>query len=471
MDRLTTTLQESILTLLVMNDREGQIASGLLSSDYFDSVYSGIVDKVLKYRKVYNKAPGPSHIDDIFDDVLSDKEHADYSFYRGVVQSVLANGDSLNPGYVLSRVSEFVRGQQLKQAVLSAADRYSFGGEGLVPDIEKILIDAIKIQVHSLDSGIFLNDRSRSLNFLNQQAQAYSLGIPELDRKDVGLTPKELMVFIAPKGSGKSWFCIHVAKLALLQRANVVHITLEMSEDRAVQRYYQSLFAVSKRDEQIEQYLFQLDELERICGFEKKTRKPLLTFAQPNIISVLSKKIGDWGTRFGRIVVKQFPTKSLTVPQLRAYLDMLEVSHKFVPHILIVDYPDLMWTDPNNQRISIGRVFEELRGLAVERNLAVLAPTQANRAGIESGKVTGVHVAEDISKLNTADQVLTYSQTKLEKEKGLARIYVEKSRNDEDKFTVIISQHYGTGQFALSSARMHSNYFDQLDNSFGKGED
>ncbi len=459
------------MTLLCVNDKEGQIAAGLLKSDYFDTVYSGIVQKVLTYRKTYNKAPGISHIDDVFDDVLSDTSHAEYPLYSQVVQGVLVNGESLNPSYVLSRVSEFVRGQQLKQAVLAAADRYSFGGDRLVPDIEKIFLDALKNEVQSIDSGIFLNDRTRSLNFLNQQTQAYSLAIPELDRKDVGLTPKELMVFIAPKGSGKSWFCIHAAKMALLQRANVVHITLEMSEDRAVQRYYQSLFAVSKRDEKIEQYLFELDELERICGFVKKTRKPLLTFDQPDIILKLSKKIGDWGTRFGRIVVKQFPTKSLTVSQLRAYLDMLEVSHKFIPHILIVDYPDLMWTDPANQRISVGRVFEELRGLGVERNLAVLAPTQANRAGIESGKVTGVHVAEDISKLNTADQVLTYSQTKLEKEKGLARIYVEKSRNDEDKFTVIISQHYGTGQFALSSARMYSNYFDQLKNSFGEGEE
>jgi replicative DNA helicase len=102
--------------------------------------------------------------------------------------------------------------------------------------------------------------------------------------------------------------------------------------------------------------------------------------------------------------------------------------------------------------MSYGRIIEELRGIGDERNMAIEVPHQANRGGESAKIIQAHHAAEDISIVATADLVLTYNATAEEKRKGLARLFVSNARNDEDRFTIFITQNYGTGQFVLQSA-------------------
>jgi len=78
-------------------------------------------------------------------------------------------------------------------------------------------------------------------------------------------------------------------------------------------------------------------------------------------------------------------------------------------------------------------------------------------------------VAEDKSKLDTSDTVITYSQTKAELRLGLARLYLEYSRTAQRDLTVLITQAYTTGQFAIQSALMQSAYWDKLAQATGDG--
>jgi replicative DNA helicase len=154
------------------------------------------------------------------------------------------------------------------------------------------------------------------------------------------------------------------------------------------------------------------------------------------------------------LVIKEFPTGSLTVNGLKAYLDMLENSG-FVPDLLIVDYVDLMkLPSDDNYRIALGQIFKDTRGIAVESNMAVVTVSQSNRDGAKGKKVTGANVAEDWSKIGTADTIITYSQTDEERNMNLARIYVANARNDQDKITILISQNYAMNQFCKDSYLM-----------------
>jgi predicted PP-loop superfamily ATPase len=160
------------------------------------------------------------------------------------------------------------------------------------------------------------------------------------------------------------------------------------------------------------------------------------------------------------LMIKQFPTGSLSVAAYKAYLDGLERFHKFIPDVVILDYPDLFEMDSKNIRTETGRVYRELRGIAVARNHALVVASQGNRDSATSKLVTGEQASEDYSKIATADNVITYSQTMEEKALGLARLFVSQGRNDEDKFISLISQSYGTGQFCLNSTLMLSDYWD-----------
>jgi hypothetical protein len=220
---------------------------------------------------------------------------------------------------------------------------------------------------------------------------------------------------------------------------------------------------MAKRKDSFEVTRFQRDSLNRISGFDTLKAKPALSMDDPHIRKKLERRIDRWSTRLlDNIIIKEFPSGHLTVLQLRAYLDNLETSEKFVPDLLIVDYPDLLKLDKDNYRLDLDDAFKELRGLAVSRNIALAAVSQSHRSAAKAKQVGVENVAEAYSKIAHSDVVLTYTQTPAENKLGLARLHVAAGRNDKDKFTVVISQAYNTGQFVVDSSIMRGTYWQNL---------
>ena len=331
-------------------------------------------------------------------------------------------------------------------------------------EAEKLIKQSTTQVAAVFDAGLRLSNKERVLDFLDQQSACFPTGIPELDKRGFGPTRKELWLYIAAAKRGKTWMLIQLAKMAMVHRLKVCHITLEMSEDRSAQRYLQALFAMSKRPEKQVVTKFERDQLGRLAGFGEAEIKPSLHMQDPKIREKLEKKIDKFGTRLlDNIIIKQFPTGALTVRQLTAYLDGLENNERFLPDLLIVDYPDLMDVDKNNYRLSIDEIYKELRGIAVGRNIALAVVSQGNRSSEKAKNVGSEHVAEAWSKIAHADCIITYNQTVAEQKMGLARLYVAGGRNDEDKLTLVVSQNYAMGVFSVDSIMMAgSNYWSNL---------
>lgn len=458
-DVISSSLQESVLTLLATNNKKGKIASGLITPEQFDDDYRDIATRILAYHKSHGKAPGRAHLDDLFDDILGNKKHKRRQRVLRVIEGILHQEEGLNSDYVLSRVSEFSRLQSLKRAWFDSADIIEAGKDGAVEEVERLWHSALKQRKNTLQTGVFLNDKSRALEFLDHVDDFYPLGIRQLDRVAFAPTPGELLLLVAPKGRGKSWFAVHCGRKCLQQGAKVVHCTLEMPAWQVTQRYYQNFFAIPKRGDKYEITEFEFDELKRLTGFKTNVVKPTISLSDKNIRKFLKGKIDDWGVKFKNLMVAEFASGSLTVEALEAFLDSVELVHGFIPNVLILDSPDLMRIDKNHIRESTGRTYVDLRGLLQRRHLAGVATTQGNRSSWDAVTVKGSMVAEDASKLMTAGMAAILSQTPAEKERGLARLFIEKHRNDEDGFTVLISQNYKAGQFVLGSARMSSRYW------------
>lgn len=459
---LAGSLQESVLAVLAFDQKFGALISAQVQPENFDGHCHEIAAAVLAYRKRYNKPPGKTHLEDLFSRSKLDPSDRKTHSLRRLLVNLSAQAEGINAEYVASRAQDFVRAQKLKSALLAANERYMQGGAEAVTEVEDILHTALRFRQTTLDAGTFLSDADKALEFLTKQEDFYSLGIPQLDRISVGPAAKQMLLYIAPKGSGKSWLSVHVGRQGLMQRAKVVHVSLEMDEARVLARYYQSFFGIARRPDSYAYAALEIDELERLTGFKIAKNKPRLDFSDPEIKKILRGKVKHWGARFERLVIKSFPSGTLTVSQLRGYLDYLEMAHKFIPNILIVDYPDLMRQDSDNLRVSLGRTFVDLRGLADERNLALVAPTQSNRSGIGAKRVSSGNTSEDISKVFTADTVLSYSQTDAEKQLGLARLTVEHARDTETGTCVLLAQSYVTGQYVLESATLNNSYWDRL---------
>lgn len=461
MIRLSGAIQEALLSVCAFDAEGGSVIESILTAGDFDLLYEDFYKAISDYRVEF-KAPPGEHLLDLAERIRKSKPKQKEQVVA-LYQSILSTKGEINRDYVLKQARTFARYQGMRKALALGLEGLEKGDEAGLLETETILAEAVKNagERGKEDGGIFLHDTSRSLRFLDERSQPFLTGIREFDERGLGLARQRILIFAAPPKAGKSWFLIHLAKMSHLQALRVLYITLELSEAEVAGRLVQSFFAVQKRKiPAFKTKLIRDPQTGRMIDLQIKELPARLSFQDHNIRKKLITKMAGLKQR-PRLMIHQFPTGGLTVPELNVLLDSLEHRHHFIPDVLLVDYPDLMRTKTKHDqhRHALGEIFQDLRGIAIKRDIAVGAVTQANRASRGAQLVTDVHIAEDYSKVATADLVLTYSQTSQERELGLARLFVAAGRTDVDKFAVLITQNYATGQFVQDSAMLAPNYW------------
>lgn len=458
-ERISGALQENILTLLCFDDKNCKLARSAVTPQLFESsVFREVAGHAIDFIDQYGEAI-KDHLPDHLEDILTGDDQRKASTYKKLLDNLYASRESVNGEYVISQLHKFVRLQTFKSALVKAVEAVE---DGRIEAAEVEMQKGLKTQAVAFSAGLNMSDVTQVTGlFDNLDEPGFNLGVDMFD--SLGIIPrrKQLTMLIAPRGKGKSWFCVHAAKMAILQRWTVVLVTLEMSQNRYGARFLQSFFSISEREAltRVARLVKDRDgSLQDIIQEEVKRLTLHDADAQPKILSRVKREF----RKRPPLIIKEFPTKSLDMNGLNAYLDGLERFEGITPDLLVVDYPDLMKHDVSNKRLELGELVEQLRGVAVARNCAVLAPTQSNSAGEKATTVTTGDVAEDISKIATADVVYTYSQTPAEKKLGLARLLAGKDRNHKDGLSVLITQAYGIGQFCLDSVPLHSDYWDVL---------
>lgn len=451
-ETITGALQENILILLCFSD-EVKMLSNVVTVDLFESsIYRDVASAALDFYREFQK-PIAEHLPDVLQYQLDGTKG---ELFKHVLDAIFQAKDSINKNYVMKQLEKFIRQQKLKQTVKETADKIL---EDDLEGAEQVFDKYKKTVLKQFDIGTRLSDTVKSLRFLKEEVQSHHTGIKLLDELGICPAPKELFVFASLPGYGKSWFFVHIGKFALLQRKKILHVTLEMSEENVCKRYVQSLFNISKQS--VDSYtvpVFTRTEEGILSSIDfKEIKKKTLGLTDEGIEKTINSKLKK--LKKPQVIVKEFPTGSLTMRTLNAYLDNLEASIKFIPDIIIVDYADLMHIDKDNVRVATGRIYQELRGLAVERNLSVVTASQANRTAEGIKWITRKHLAEDYSKVAIADNLVTFNQTPAEYKLKLARLFIDKGRNDRSGDAILISQNYALGQFCMDSIRMDNEYW------------
>ncbi len=450
-DKLPSALQESIATAVAFaTDDNGVLISNTIEISTFDSPYDDIVARCIEHRKKYHRAPGKQHIDDVFATILEDKTHKQNAAYHRIITAMLRQADGLDTLFIASKVSDFTRIRLMRAGIAEAVERYQKGGEGVTEDLEAIFRKCLRIRQGNKDYG-FTEADDEALKFLDRDVNDFcQIGIPELDIHGCHPARTELLVFIAARNRGKSWWMHHIGKYAMMKGWRILHYTLENSPEMTSQRYFQSLFSGVKREGDYHYTILGEDNSNDSPKKEKLVPK-FIVENREKTRSYLKHQVKEMGYRLENIRVRSFPTGQLSFAALEKDLDEIALVHKFYPDILLIDSPQLMKFDRKQEYIGLGELFINLRGLAVERNLSVVATHQGNRSAERSGTVYGHQISGSIDIIGIADNVITYSQTTSEEEHGLARLYLQKVRNDTARSTILISQHYPSGQFCLDS--------------------
>jgi len=461
--RLGKASQENLLALLATSEKQAGIIRNTIKPELFIGHYADMMETLCDYYDTYGKPPGFVHLADLFENELNHSDEDIAEQYRDTILNVEQSHKDINEEYVMSSLQNFIRTQVTMQAVLESAELLASMGSDAIDDVDEILAKAQKTKLDLFEPGIRLIDTTRSLSFLDKldEELEFPTGIPEFDKYQVCPARQTLFVFVALPKRGKTQFAVNLGRQSLLNRKKVLHISLEMSAEAIAQRYVQNLFAVAKRKEDISITRLEVKK-GKLVDMLPVDRTPQHTFEDDNIKSKLLKKIDQVGYRIKNIIVKGFPSGKLTIKGLNAYLDNLEQREGFIPDLIILDYADIMEVPSDNKRDALGKLYVDLRGLGQERNAAVVTFSQGNRQGVGRKEMTESNIAEDFSKMATADIVVIYNQTKMEKMLGLARVTVQLARGDQDSFTVLVSQNYTQSQFVVDSVRLSSNYFDML---------
>lgn len=446
-------LEDNILTILCFDEKH---AAGLLlrlSPDIFSTrPYRVIAKAAFAHLERYG-VPPRLHLYDILEGDL--RRGDDGKLLTKTLDAMKALSPELQSDYVLSVLQDFIDSRKMIIALEAASDKVHSGD--LAGAKEALYATETGTNI---SQGIWLSDPETMLSFLETRDEDYfPSGSVALDEMGVRPNRGELFLIIAPAKKGKSWWMTEIGKQGVMHRKSVLHISLENSEKLVAQRYVQALFAMASSPlRNLRVPSFSRDDQGRCLSISMTDLtadgRNLPEVLDPSMKGKLGKRLRAFRTR-SRLMIKQFPTASLTIAGLNAFLDQLSRTENFVPDLLVVDYVNLMSMDRKNMRTELGRTLMELRGVGVARNMAVVTATQGNKVSATAETVGATMVAEDWSMIGTADTVVTYSQTSNEKKINLARIFVAAARTVRDGFRVLISQSYESGQFCLDSIYMN----------------
>jgi len=133
---------------------------------------------------------------------------------------------------------------------------------------------------------------------------------------------------------------------------------------------------------------------------------------------------------YGRIETEFFPARKVNVSHLTEMIDRRAADGCPVD-VLIVDYADMLGIDMKGKGAkweALQSMWEELRGLAAERNLLVFTATQGNRSGGDMVTQNSTTVAGTRASIDNATLVISLNQTGAERAHQIMRLSVVAAR-------------------------------------------
>jgi len=407
------TFQSKIISSLLSDNKFIQTISDILEPEYFDSdANKWLTKEIAKYFMEFRKAPTLEvlkiKITQMDDDVLK------VSIIENLKEA-WRNIEATDLEFVKQETLGFCKNQVIKASIMQSVNLL----EQKKYDEIKVIIDAAMKAGSERDLG---HDYIISLEERLTDSVRNTLPTPwdaVTTVMDGGLGGGELGVLVAPAGIGKSWCLQSLGAHLVKQGKTVVHYTLELNANYVGLRYDTVFSGITTSN---------------------------VKFYQEEVQKVID-------TLTGKLIIKYYPTRSATVNTIAAHLKQMEIQ-EIKPDVVIVDYADILkpTTFYKEKRHSTGETYENLRGMAGEFNIPVWTASQANRSSLEEEVIDATKIAEDYSKVMTADFVMSVSRKMEDKIANTGRFHVIKNRFGIDGITFPASINTNTGLIQVHEA-------------------
>lgn len=377
-------IEKTILSNLILNEEYSRKVFPYLKSEYFDDIsYSKIFSTVSEYVEQYKEPPTIEALK------LSLEKRKDLNEDTyNTIQDLLSEFEidkTTNPQFLLDETEKFCQDKDLynsiRKSILILDGQDGENDKGSIP---KLLSDSLGISFDSSVGHDFLQDFEDRYEHYHKKEERIPFDIDILNKITKGGLPRKSMtVLLATTGGGKSLLKCHMAANHLMYGKNVLYITMEMAEEEIGRRIDANIMDIT------------LDEVNEIPR------------------DVYEKRMARYKTKTtGKLVIKEYPTGSVHSGHFRHLLNELRQKKNFEPDVIFLDYLNICASArvkgaaASSSYNLVKSIAEEVRGLAMEYNCALVTSSQFNRDGYGNSDVDLTNTSESMGITHTADCIL-----------------------------------------------------------------
>lgn len=359
---------------------------GIIEGDYFDPEYKNVINYIKTYSDKYGATPDF--------DLVNAKYDLGFKTRKITTADIASSCDD---------IELFCQQQALSAAVLACLDDIESGNLGAMRE----RINTASLISLEKDMGVDMyEDPEGYLLSLVDNDINYSTGIKCLDDQlDGGLARKQLTLFSANSGGGKSVMLSNMGvNYSMGHGMNVVYISLELAEPMI---YKRNSFIMS--------------------GVSSKQWKEKIQFISSRIRSIRDDGAGSFR-------IKRLPTGS-SINDVRSYLKQYELEFGCKPDVIIIDYLDLLSPNEGVKNTSISeqdkQKAEQYSQLLHDYNAIGISASQQNREALKTSSPDQSVIAGGMTKVNTVDNFISLFMDSALRLKGDMMAFFLKTRSSD----------------------------------------
>jgi replicative DNA helicase len=374
-------IEQTILSSLVLNEDFARKTIPYLREEYFSDASDKLVYSLIdSFFRKYNRLPNREILKIELETMSVSQTIFDSALEKiGSLSTVVTN----DLDWLLDQAEKFCQDKAIYNSIhesIQILDGKSKLDKGAIPTL---LQEALAVSFDESVGHDYLEDAEARFDSYNETDERIKFSLDLMNKiTHGGLSRKTLNIYMAGTGAGKSMLMCHEAANNLMDGRNVLYITLEMSQKKISERIDANLLDVN---------------VNSVKDMPKE---------------VFKKKIAKLKEKtLGRLIVKEYPTSQAHAGHIRFLLNELKTKKNFVPDIIYVDYINLcassrLKAGNVNSYTYIKAIAEELRGLAVEFNVALVSATQVTRSGYGASDIDLTDTSESFGLPATADLMI-----------------------------------------------------------------
>lgn len=276
--------------------------------------------------------------------------------------------------------------ENVKKSIVDVAAYLKLNQDDMESGNAKQVVEHIKTMFNKSCILEFSDDLDTGSDFWDAESHSQkklersSLGYDFLDFcLNGGGFPGALICFAAAPKTGKSLWLQNICEKSVEKGENNVYITLELPTPMVVSRIGSNMLSIPSLE------------------YEKYTNDTSLMKEK------LNKYIKSKLVKPGALIVKDFPTSTLSVIELESYLlskeeELSTDGHPFKFKNVFVDYLNIMknYRNPNSENtyMKIKQIAEDLRAMGKKNGWCIITATQTNRSQFDTNDINASQISE-----------------------------------------------------------------------------